>query len=161
MIYNGKSSEIIGFCDAGWASDIDSRRSTTGYIFIHQGAAISWVTRRQRTIALSTTEAEFMSLVAAVQEFIWLNRLQKELIGDVTKSMVIYCDNRSAIHIATNNSFSSRTKHVDIKAKFISEAIKNDKIVLQYIETNMLADLLTKGVVPIKQTKFTSDLGVK
>ena len=130
LIYIGKSSEIIGFCDADWDSDIDSRRSTTGYVFIHQGAAISWATRRQRTIALSTTEAKFMSLVAAVQEFIWFNRFQKELIGAVTKSMVIYCDNRSAIHIATN------------KAKLISEAIKNDKIVLQYFETNnMLADL--------------------
>lgn len=75
--------------------------------------------------------------------------------------MVLYCDNKSAIHIATNNSFSSRTKHVDIKAKFISEAAKNDKITLKYIETNnMLADILTKGVVNNKHNKFLNEFGL-
>lgn len=161
LVYNGKSSEILGFCDADWASDIDSRRSTTGYVFVHQGAAISWGTRRQRTIALSTTEAEFMAIVAAIQESIWLKRLEKEVVADAEKSMVLYCDNKSAIHIATNNSFSSRTKHVDIKAKFISEAAKNDKITLKYIETNnMLADILTKGVVNNKHNKFLNEFGL-
>lgn len=135
LVYDGKSSEIIGFCDADWASDIDSRRSTTGYVFIHQGAAISWGTRRQRTIALSTTEAEFMAIVAAIQESIWLKRLENELIANATQSLILYCDNKSAIHIAINNSYSSRTKHVDIKSKFISEAIKGNQITLKYVET--------------------------
>ena len=89
---------------------------------------------------------------------------EKELFSDITKSMVIYCDTGSAIHNATTNSFSYRTKRGNIKAKFISEAIKNDKIVLKCTETNtsnMLANMLTKGVVAIKQTEFLSDLGIK
>lgn len=161
LVYNGESSDIIGFCDADWASDIDSRRSTTGYVFIHQGAAISWGTRRQRTIALSTTEAEFMAIVAAIQESIWLKRLEKELITTSTQTLVLHCDNKNAIHIATNNSYSSRTKHVDIKSKFISEAMKYNHIILKYIETNnMLADILTKAVVAIKQKKFLNEFGI-
>ena len=115
LVYNGSSSEIVGYCDADWASDVDSRRSTTGYVFLHQGAAISWGNRRQKTIALSTTEAEFMAIVAAIQESIWLKRLEEELVTGDLKTMTIYCDNKSALHIATNNSFSNRTKHVDIK----------------------------------------------
>lgn len=161
IYYTGKCSEITGYCDADWASDIDSRRSTTGYVFTHQGAAISWGTRRQRTIALSTTEAEFMAIVAAIQESIWLKRLEKELIVNATYPLILFCDNKSAIHVATNNSYSSRTKHVDIKSKFISEAIKNNQIVLKYIETNnMLADILTKGVVALKQMKFLNEFGL-
>ena len=115
LVYNGSSSEIVGHCDADWASDVDSRRSTTDYVCLHQGAAISWGTRRQKTIALSTTEAEFMAIVAAIQESIWLKRLEEELVTGDLKTMTIYCDNKSALHIATNNSFSNRTKHVDIK----------------------------------------------
>lgn len=102
-----------------------------------------------------------MAIVAAIQELIWLKRLEKELIVNATYPLILYCDNKSAIHVATNNSYSSRTKHVDIKSKFISEAIKNNQIVLKYVETNnMLADILTKGVVALKQTKFLNEFGL-
>lgn len=68
------NNETIGHCDADWAGDPDQRRSTTGYVFHAQGGAISWQTRRQPTVALSSTEAEFMSMVAAIQEALWLKR---------------------------------------------------------------------------------------
>lgn len=76
LVFNKSgNSELIGYCDADWASDIDSRRSVTGYVFLYQGAAISWNTRKQSTIAGSTTEAEYMSLSAASSEAIWLKTI--------------------------------------------------------------------------------------
>ena len=88
-----------------------------------------------------------MAIVAAIQESIWLKRLEEELVTGDLKTMTIYCDNKSALHIATNNSFSNRTKHVDIKAKFVYESIKTNQILLKYVQTNnMLADILTKGI---------------
>ncbi|XP_036334827.1 secreted RxLR effector protein 161-like [Rhagoletis pomonella] len=68
LVFNKEASDITGFCDADWGSDLDEKRSTTGYIFQFQGSPISWCTRRQRTVALSSIEAEFMSLTAAIQE---------------------------------------------------------------------------------------------
>lgn len=101
--------------------------------------------KRQKTIALSTTEAEFMAMVAAIQESIWLKRLELELFPNSTKSMDLHCDNRGAIQLATNNSFSSRTKHIDIKEKFIRETLQSGNIKLKYLRTNeMPADILTK-----------------
>lgn len=110
---------ITGYCDADWAGDIDSRRSTTGYIFMFQDGSISWATKRRPTVALSSTEAELMSVVCAIKESVWLKRLQHELIASTPKKIVLFCDNKSAMFIASHNSFSARTKHVDIKAKFV------------------------------------------
>lgn len=108
-----------GFCDADWASDIDERKSTSGYIFTIQGGPVSWCSKRQVTVALSTTEAEFMAMTAAIQECMWLKRLQRELSPNDEKSLILYSDNKSAIQFAINNSFSNRTKHIEIKASFI------------------------------------------
>ncbi|XP_059221503.1 uncharacterized protein LOC131996073 [Stomoxys calcitrans] len=69
-----KESNIKGYCDADWAGNIDDRQSTTGYVFLHQSAAVSWATKKQKTVALSSTEAEFMSLTAAIQESVYLKK---------------------------------------------------------------------------------------
>ncbi|XP_059222004.1 uncharacterized protein LOC131996385 [Stomoxys calcitrans] len=71
-------SSVVGYCDADWAGNIDDRQSTTGYIFMCQSAAISWSTKKQKTVAPSSTEAEFMSLTAAIQESVWLKRLERK-----------------------------------------------------------------------------------
>ncbi|XP_036336238.1 piggyBac transposable element-derived protein 3-like [Rhagoletis pomonella] len=101
LFYRKGSDEIAGFCDADWAGDTDSRRSTTGYIFMFQGGAISWLTKRQQTVALSSTEAELMSTVCAIQESLWLKRLQTELVLSGPKAMTIFCDNKSAISLSS------------------------------------------------------------
>ncbi|XP_036325987.1 secreted RxLR effector protein 161-like [Rhagoletis pomonella] len=117
------AGQLTGYCDAGWAGDQDERRSTTGYIFRLQGGAISWATRKQPTIALSSTEAEFMSLVAAIQEALWLKRFEGELFNDVQRSIQLFCDNQGAIKLAINNNFPARTKHIDVKNYFIREKL--------------------------------------
>lgn len=161
LVYGTKASKIEGFCDADWASDIDERKSTTGYVFMLQGAAISWSSRRQPTVALSTTEAEFMSLVSAMQEGMWLQRIEQELFSNASKTLLLHCDNKGAIQLAINNAYSSRTKHIEIKANFIREKIENEIVKIQYIPTDeMLADILTKAMVGTKQTFFSKQIGL-
>lgn len=147
IMYDGNKEEILyGFSDADWAADLDQRRSTTGYVFTLCGAAISWACKRQSTVALSSTEAEYMATVATIQEAIWLKSLHNEVFAD-WEFVKIFCDNKGAIMVLNNNSYSSRTKHIDIKIKFIREHIENKNIELEYLPTtDMPADILTKNV---------------
>lgn len=158
---NPKYPSIIGYCDADWAGSVDDRQSTTGYVFLFQSAAISWATKKQKTVALSSTEAEFMSITAAIQESVWLKRLEKELNPEYKESMQIYSDNKGALQVALNNNYSTRTKHVDIKAKFIRQKIDNNEVVLEYICTNeMVADVFTKAVPSQKLEYFARKFGL-
>lgn len=141
---------LIGFSDSDWAADLDERRSTTGYVFTLYGGAISWMCKRQPTVALSSTEAEYMATVATIQEAVWLKLLHNQMFEGwpVTRIM---CDNKGAIMTLNNNSYSSRTKHIDIKIKFIREHLENKSVELEYLPTaDMPADILTKNVSAAK-----------
>lgn len=94
----GESSNLVGYCDADWAGDESTRRSTTGYALIFQGAPVSWNSRRQQTVALSTTEAEYMSMSAATQEALWLRNMYNELMVGNTVCITIFCDNKHQIY---------------------------------------------------------------
>ncbi|XP_046808389.1 secreted RxLR effector protein 161-like [Lucilia cuprina] len=162
IVYKRQAEDDIkGFCDADWAGDVDNRQSTTGYVFVYQSGAISWSTKKQKTVALSSTEAEFMSLTAAIQESVWLKRLEAELNPNSGKSMLLYCDNKGALQVALNNNYSPRTKHVDIKAKFIRQKIDEKEVILENLCTDeMVADVLTKAVTPQKLNYFVKYVGL-
>ncbi|XP_062538749.1 uncharacterized protein LOC134207025 [Armigeres subalbatus] len=114
LVYrNDGGNDINGYSDADWAADVDDRKSTSGYIFTLQGAAISWCCKRQPTIALSTCEAEYMALSAAVQEASWWQGLTAQFAPSC--AITIHCDNQSAIAIAKNGGYNPRTKHIDIR----------------------------------------------
>lgn len=161
VTYNGKSNEILkGFSDADWAADLDERRSTTGYIFTLYGGAISWGCRRQPTVALSSTEAEYMATVSTIQEAIWLRSLNNEIFGDWER-VKIFCDNKGAMQVLNNNSYSNRTKHIDIRIKFIREHIDNKNIEFEYLPTmDMPADILTKNVSGSKIIGHLPNIGI-
>lgn len=162
LVFRNSNTELIGFSDADFARNVEERRSMTGYIFMLSGAAISWCSKAQRTVALSTTEAELMALVSAVQEALWLKRLENEIFIDSPKGITVYCDNKSTIHLAINNSYSQQTKHIDIRAKFVREKLKAKLIQLAYISTREnLADIHTKPMTSDKQSKFTNLLGLR
>lgn len=153
--------EMVGYCDADWAGDQDERRSTTGYAFQLQGGAVSWATRKQPTIALSSTEAEFMSMVAAIQEALWLKRFECEIFISAPKSIQLYCDNQGAIQLATNSTYHARTKHIDVKNYFIREKLAEGVIKLNYRSTKeMIADIMTKPVNHAKLTQFIGQFGL-
>jgi hypothetical protein len=143
------NAELIGYSDSDYAGDTETRRSTSGWVFILAGAAVSWASKRQPTTALSTTEAEYMAVCSAVQESIYLRTIIKELGLIVDKPTRIWMDNQSAIKLGENAFSNKRAKHIDIRYHFTREKVEEGVIDLKYIETTkMVADILTKGVSP-------------
>lgn len=98
-------NDLKVFCDADWASDADERRSCTGYVSLMSNGAISWQSKRQKTVALSSTEAEYMALSSATCEAIWLRQLANELEPKFNQKIKIHCDNQSAIKLGENEIF--------------------------------------------------------
>lgn len=161
ITYGNGEEKLIGYCDADWASDMDLRRSTTGYIFTSFGGAISWSTKRQPTIALSTTEAEYMSLVAATQEGIWIKQFLEEIQNYPLNAIKIFNDNMGTNELAHNNGYSARSKHMDIKNKFVHEKLNEGIIALEYLQTDeMPADIMTKASTGSKIKKHIVEIGI-
>ena len=142
--YGGSPSslQVIGYCDADYAGDIDTRRSTTGYTFLLAGGAISWNSKKQPTVALSTSEAEHMAATHATKEEIWLQRFFKDIGFLQDSPMTIYSDNQSCISLSRNPTFHARTKHVEIQHHFVREKIESGDINLVFCGTeDMVADV--------------------
>ena len=139
--------ELVGYSDADWAGCNDSRKSTSGYVFMLGGNVISWTSKKQPVVALSTTEAEYIALCLATQEAIWLRRLL-ESVGQPQKTpTTIYEDNQGAISISKNPINHSRTKHIDIKFHFVRDAVqKNETLIVHCTTQEMVADTFTKGL---------------
>ena len=147
----------IGYSDADWAGNLDDRRSTSGYLFKISGGAISWRSKKQQCVILSTAEAEYLALANAAQEAVWLRRLSTDLQNTQESPTKMYEDNQPAIAMSKNPQIHGRYKHINIKY-FIRELIDNKTITLKYCQTNdMIADIFTKGLSPreILQTKIT------
>ena len=158
----GKESEnILGYSDADWAGDLTKRKSTSGFVFLLGGGAISWGSKKQTCVALSSTEAEYVALSHATKEAIWLKRLMCELLQESEKCITIFADNQSSMALAKNPIFHKRTKHIDIQHHFIREAIEDCHIELCYCPTeNMVADVLTKELAKPKHNKCCSSMGL-
>ena len=158
-----KNSNLIckGYSDADWAGECKSRKSTSGYIFSFCGGPISWQSRKQSSVSLSTAEAEFISLAGAVQEALWLNNLMI-YFNDEHPPIEINVDNQSAISIAKNDQFHKRTKHIDIKFKFVKDSVDKNLIVLKFCGTEtMIADFLTKGLTYERLNMLRRLIGVQ
>jgi hypothetical protein len=138
--------DIHGFVDADWEGDLDHRRSTRGYMFNLFGGAISWMSKRQAVVALSTTKSEYMAATHASKEAIWLQRLCSG-IGLVHQVVRIECDSQSAIFRAKNPAYHSKTKHIDVQYHFVRDMIEEKKVSLMKVDTlKNVADSLTKSV---------------
>eukprot|EP00253_Pinus_taeda_P030895 PITA_30895 len=141
--------------------DLDKRRSTTGYVFTLAGGAISWMSKLQETIALSTTEAEYIAASDASKEAIWLKGLLNE-IGRMQKKLNVLCDSQSAIHLATNPAYHSRTKHIDVRYHFLRHVIDGGKVALKKVNTREnCADIFTKPVTVEKVLWCLASLGLQ
>ena len=138
-------TEVKGFCDADWAGDPDSRRSTSGWVFMLAGAAVSWGSKLQSSVALSSAEAEYVAACAATQEAMHLRRLLGDLGYEQLEPTVIMEDNQACIAVSQNPALHKRMKHVDICYHYVRERVHAKDIVLQYIPTeHQVADLFTK-----------------
>ncbi|KAG7300386.1 hypothetical protein JYU34_015988 [Plutella xylostella] len=163
LTYKKNEENVVGYCDADWASNIEDRRSCTGHVFLFQGAAISWASKRQLTVALSSTEAEYMSLTSAVQEALWLGQLHRELWSEQTdQPFIMYCDNQSTIKLSGSDVYHARSKHIDVRYHFIREKVSSRKIEVHYKSTDeMAADVLTKGLHRTKHEFCCKAMGLR
>lgn len=146
--------KLFGYCDADWANDGD-RRSITGYCFklSPNSSPISWKSRKQQSIALSTCEAEYMAMAECVKEAMFLfNMFSKTMYcANDTECVAIHCDNQGAISLAKNQILSQRSKHIDIRYHYIRSIINSGQVMLEYVSSESnLADLFTKSLCKVR-----------
>ncbi|KAE8676041.1 hypothetical protein F3Y22_tig00111634pilonHSYRG00007 [Hibiscus syriacus] len=157
----GEDCKLVGYCDADYAGDHDTRRSTTGYVFKLGSGIISWCSKRQPTVSLSTTEAEYRAAAMAAQESTWLIQLMNNLHQPVDYAIPLYCDNQSTIRLAENPVFHARTKHVEVHYHFVREKVLQEEIEMRQIKTDeQIADLFTKSLSVGKFEHFRRQHGV-
>ena len=152
---------LHGYSDADWAGCKDTRRSTSGYCFLLAGGVISWGSKKQQSVALSSTESEYMALAKATAEAIWLRRLLQELGFPQTNPTPIYSDSQSAIALTHNPKYHSRSKHIDTQYHFTRDKVIAKNIELRFITTaDMTADIFTKSLPRDKHFHCMTKLGM-
>lgn len=146
-------NKLIAFSDSDFGGDLDTRHSTSGYMLMLNHGPVIWKSSKQKTIASSTTEAEFVAASVSCREIIWARQLLKELRRDQIDPTPLLIDNQGAICLIKNNQLNNKTKHIQIKYLLILEAQSNCEVLVEYINTNQQkADMLTKAL-PRNQLK--------
>eukprot|EP00253_Pinus_taeda_P011150 PITA_11150 len=157
-----RSSELVcGYVDSDFVGDLDKRRSTSGYVFTLAGGAISWMSKLQNVVTLSTTEAEYIAASHACKEAIWLKGLFGEF-GRLEDNIKLFCDSQSAIHLAKNPAYHSKSKHIPIKYHFVRQVITKRGISLEKVHTKEnCANMFTKLVLLEKLRWCLASLGLQ
>lgn len=148
LLFNLKDmGECVGYSDTDWAGDLGDKKSTPGCAFSMSGATISWRSKKQSCVALSTAEAEYIALAGAAQETLWLQQLLADMGHASVKPMLIHEDNQTAITMTKNPQFHRHAKHISIKYHFIRDQVEEGTVALKYCPSGeMIADILTKGL---------------
>lgn len=161
LFLSSETNELLVYSDADYASDMDTRRSTSGSVFIYGGGAISWNSTRQKSVSASTTESEYIAASLCVRELTWLKVLFCEILDANFLKITLFMDNQSAIRLIKNPEFHKRTKHIDIAYHIIREKYEQGLFTLEYINTKeMLADIFTKALPTQAFQYLTSKLGI-
>jgi len=141
---NGTVS-LLAYSDSDWGGDRDTRRSTSGYLFLVGGGPVCWRSKLQATVATSTAEAEYVAVCAAIQQCMWVRAFFTELCVLPPGPSVIFEDNRACIAMAANPAHHGRTKHIGIKYHYVRECVASGDVQLKYVRTSdMWADIMTK-----------------
>jgi len=146
-----KLQDLIAYSDANWAEDTLDRKSTSGHFCSLNGGTISWFSRKQKLIALSSCEAEYIALAETCKEVTWIKQVIKEFNIEISPMTTVYTDSQSAIALVENEKQAGRTKHMDIRYHYVKEESKRGNIKLVYVNTEAnIADMMTK---PLGGTK--------
>jgi len=153
--------ELTGYSDSDWAGNPDDRKSTSGYAFNIGTGIVSWSSKKQPTVSLSSTEAEYKALCNATCEAVWLRRILEDTGNKQMKATVLKCDNQSSIKLAHNPIYHARTKHIEIQHHFVREKIQSKEIDLIYCNTtDNVADIFTKPLGKMNFEECRKQLGV-
>lgn len=160
--YNfGKGTELVGYSDSDFAADQDTRRSQLGFIYLLNGGPVSWTSTQQKSVSVSTTEAEYVALSEASKEAIWLRRLLSDMGKTQENPTILWGDNQGANKLVRNPEFHKRSKHIDVRYHFVREKEQEGEIKVQYIPTQeQLADGLTKALTRDKFIEWRNSLGM-
>ncbi|KAL5747588.1 hypothetical protein ACOSQ2_024885 [Xanthoceras sorbifolium] len=152
---------LIGYSDSDWGGDANDHKSTSGYVFNIGSGAVSWSSKKQSVVALSSTEAEYIALSAAGCQALWLRWTLQEMKCSQEKETMLYCDNNSAIALSKNPVFHGKSKHIRIKYHYIRDLIKNGEIMVKHWKTqHQLADIFTKALKAEIFVSMKEKLGV-
>ena len=152
---------LIGYTDSDWTGSVTDWKSTSGCRFSLGLAVIAWCSRKQTSVVLSTTEAEYIAACSASSEAVWLRKMLSRLFDLEMDATCIYCDNQSCIKLSENPVFHDKSKHIEIKYQYIRDMVEKRVVKLQYIATDeQVADVLTKSLSRVKFGYFRGKLGV-
>lgn len=138
ILYKSKNDDIptlIGFSDADFVGDLPTRKSSTRYVFVSQNGAITWCSRKRRTVSLSTTEAEYIAARETAKEAIWIHNLNMELHNLKDGGITIFVDNQSVIRLAKNPEHHNGTKHIDVRYHIIPQQVEDSSIKINYMKS--------------------------
>ncbi|WVZ91485.1 hypothetical protein U9M48_037651 [Paspalum notatum var. saurae] len=158
---DGGGLDLLGYSDSGMSGDVDGRKSTSGVIFFLGGNPVSWQSQKQKVVALSSCEAEYIAGATAACQAMWLKRVLGDVLSVKVSTPKLKMDNQSAIELSKNPVFHERSKHIDVKFHFIRECVSNRDIDLKFAGTQeQLADILTKPLAKERFQELRGKIGV-
>jgi Reverse transcriptase (RNA-dependent DNA polymerase)/Integrase core domain/GAG-pre-integrase domain len=152
---------FVGYSDSDMAGDVDDRKSTTGVIYFLGENVVSWFSRKQKVVALSSCEAEYIAAASAACQGVWLESLRGDLLSQQTQKIKLRIDNKSAISLCKNPVYHDRSKHIDTRFHYIRQCVEEGRIEVEHVGTgDQLADLLTKSLGRAKFQDLRERIGV-
>lgn len=162
LLSSTNDQTLSAYCDADYAACQLTRRSLTGYIVMLGNSIVSWKTKKQHTVYMSSAESEYRSMAMTCQELTWTKALLTSLGFPQTRPMSLFCDNQAALHIAVNPVFHERTKHIKADCHYIRDVVQDGSIVTAYVKTTeQLADLLIKPMARQQLHYFLAKMGIQ
>jgi hypothetical protein len=153
--------ELRAFTDSDYAGDVEDRKSTSGYVFLMSSGAVSWLSKKQPIVTLSTTEAEFVAAAGCASQAVWMRRVLENLGLAQKECTTIWCDNSSTIKLSKNPVMHGRSKHIDVRFHFLRDLVNDGIIQLLHCRTQeQIADLMTKALKVETFQKLREELGV-
>eukprot|EP00253_Pinus_taeda_P013731 PITA_13731 len=156
-------SDVIlsGYIDSNWADSVDDRKSTVGYVFSLGSGVVTWISKKQQAVAISSTEAEYWGAVKASCEAVWLQRMLADMPAFQTGPTPLLCDNQGVLKLAKNLVFHERTKHVETNCHYIRQLVEDGFVQLRYVPTTeQPANIFTKPLGLDKFVKFRGSISV-
>ncbi|WVY89510.1 hypothetical protein V8G54_035024 [Vigna mungo] len=148
----GGNTNVLAYSDSDFAGDLDDRRSTSGSVFLLGFGAVSWSSKKQPIVTLSTTEVEYIAAASCACQCVWIKRILEKLGLKEQNNMLILCDNNSTIQLPKNIVFYGKNKHIDIRFHFLRDLVKDGVVRMSYCKSQIqIADIMTK---PLKLDQF-------